>query len=119
MLTDNQISLFIKNFNVETLNPDGKPNLMANFLVQVLGSLSEMERINIRQRMESGYYAYIKAGHKVGRKIGYRKDSSQFLAENKDVAKLLKQGFSVRKVMKLTDKSSGLVMKVKKTLVAA
>ena len=38
------------------------------------------------------------------------------LNENKEVAKLLRQIFSVRKVMKLTDKSSGLVQKVKKLL---
>jgi DNA invertase Pin-like site-specific DNA recombinase len=110
------VSLYIKNFNIETLNPDGKPNLMANFMVQVLSSISEMERTSIRQRMESGYRNHLANGGSVGRKMGFRKDSMVFLSENKDVAKLLKQGLSVRKVMKLTDKSGGTVMKVKRCI---
>jgi len=36
------------------------------------------------------------------------------MKEHKDIVKLLKQGYSVRKVMKLTDKSSGTIQKVKK-----
>ena len=57
---------------------------------------------------------YVFAGIKVGRKEGFRKDNEALLTEHKDVAKLLKQGLSVRKVMKLTDKSSGTIQKVKK-----
>jgi hypothetical protein len=49
-------------------------------------------------------------------KEGFKKDDDILLSEYKDVVKLLKQGFSVRKVMKLTDRSSGLVQKVKKLL---
>jgi hypothetical protein len=44
------------------------------------------------------------------------KSDEQFLEENKEVAKLLKQGYAVRKVMKLADKSSGTVQKVKKLI---
>ena len=110
------ISLFIKNFNIETLDQNCKPNLMSNFMIQILTSVSEMERSTIRQRMKSGYDNFRNNGGSVGRKEGYKKDDSVLLAENKDVVKLLKQGFSVRKVMKLTDKSSGTVQKVKKVL---
>jgi uncharacterized protein YerC len=35
------------------------------------------------------------------------------LNEYKDIVKLLKQDYSVRKIMKLTDRSSGTIMKVK------
>lgn len=110
------ISLFIKNFNIETLDQNCKPNLMSNFMIQILTSVSEMERSTIRQRMKSGYDNFRNNGGSVGRKEGFRKDNSVLLSENKDVVKLLKQGFSVRKVMKLTDKSSGTVQKVKKVL---
>jgi DNA invertase Pin-like site-specific DNA recombinase len=110
------ISLFIKNFNIETLDQNCKPNLMSNFMIQILTSVSEMERSTIRQRMKSGYDNFRNNGGIVGRREGFRKDSSVLLSENKDVAKLLRQGLSVRKVMKLTDKSSGLVMKVKKVI---
>ncbi len=71
----------------------------------------------IVQRLKNGYIAARKSGIKVGRKTGVQvKSDEQFLEENKEVAKLLKQGYAVRKVMKLTDRSSGTVQKVKKLL---
>ena len=115
MFNKNGISLYIKNFNLETLNEKGEVNPLTQFMVQILTSVSEMERTTIRMRMKSGYDNYRKT-HKVGRKVGYRKSESQLIEENKDVLKLLKQGFSVRKIMKLCDKSSGTVQKVKKMI---
>lgn len=118
LLNDNCISLFIKNYNIETLNDKCEINPLSQFMIQILTSVSEMEKTTIRQRVKSGYDSFRKAGGKVGRKEGYRKDGDTLLAENKDVVKLLKQGYSVRKVMKLTDKSSGTVQKIKKIVEA-
>jgi DNA invertase Pin-like site-specific DNA recombinase len=116
LLSENKISLFIKNYNIETLDDKGEVNPMSQFMIQILTSVSEMERTTIRQRIKSGYDSYRKRGGVVGRKKGYRKDSEELLQEHKDVVKLLKQGFSVRKTMKLTDKSSGTVQKMKKLI---
>lgn len=116
LLNENCISLFIKNYNIETLNDKCEVNPLSQFMLQVLSSVSEMEVNSIRSRIKSGYDSYRKNGGKVGRKEGFRKDETQILTENKDVVKLLKQEFSVRKVMKLTDKSSGTVQKIKKIL---
>lgn len=113
LLNENKISLFIKNYNIETLNDRGEINPLSQFMIQILTSVSEMERTTIRQRVKSGYDSYRKHGGKVGRKEGYKKDTETLLAEHKDVVKLLKQGYSIRKVMKLTDKSGGTVQKVK------
>jgi DNA invertase Pin-like site-specific DNA recombinase len=115
LLNQAKVSLFIKNYNLETLNSDNTINPLSQFMVQILNSVNEMERQTIVQRLKSGYIAARKSGTKVGRKIGVQvKSDEQFLNENKEVAKLLKQGYSVRKVMKLTDRSSGTVQKVKK-----
>jgi DNA invertase Pin-like site-specific DNA recombinase len=116
LLNENCISLFIKNYNIETLNDKCEINPLSQFMIQILTSVSEMERTQIRQRIKSGYDSFRTNGGKVGRKTGYRKDDGQILSEYKDVVKLLKQGFSVRKVMKLTDKSSGTVQKVKRVM---
>ena len=116
LLSENKISLFIKNYNIETLDDKGEVNPMSQFMIQILTSVSEMERTTIRQRMKSGYDQYRKRGGKVGRKDGYKKNTSQLLEEHKDVVKLLKQGYSIRKTMKLTDKSSGTVQKMKKLI---
>jgi DNA invertase Pin-like site-specific DNA recombinase len=117
MLNEAKISLYIKNYNLETLNPNGTVNPLSQFMVQILNSVNEMERQTIVQRLRSGYSAARSKGVRVGRKTGVQvKSDDQFLKENKEVAKLLKQGFSVRKVMKLTDRSSGTVQKVKKLI---
>ncbi len=117
LLNDNCISLYIKNYNIETLNDKCEINPLSQFMIQILTSVSEMEKTTIRQRIKSGYDSYRKAGGKVGRKEGFRKDEKELLAEHKDVVKLLKQGLSIRKIMKLTGKSSGTVQKVKQLMV--
>ena len=117
LLNEAKVSLFIKNYNLETLNPDGTINVLSQFMAQVLNSVYMMERLAIVQRLRSGYSAARGRGIKVGRKPGVQvKSDEQFLYENKEVAKLLKQGYSVRKVMKLTDRSSGTVQKVKRSI---
>ena len=115
MLNEAKVSLFIKNYNLETLNPDGTINPLSQFMVQILNSVNEMERQTIVQRLRSGYSAARNKGVKVGRKTGVQvKSDEQFLKENKEVVKLLKQGYPVRKIMKITNRSSGTVQKVKR-----
>lgn len=116
LLNENCISLYIKNHNIETLNDKCEINPMSQFLIQILTSVSEMEKTQIRQRIKSGYDSFRKNGGKVGRKEGFKKDAETLLTEHKDIVKLLKQGYSVRKTMKLTDKSSGTVQKVRKLI---
>ena len=108
--------MFIKNYNIETLTEDKEINPLSQFMVQILSSVSMMERVQIRQRVKSGYDNFRTNGGKVGRKEGFRKSEEDLLSEHKDVVKLLKQGLSVRKVMKLTDKSSGTIQKISKLL---
>jgi DNA invertase Pin-like site-specific DNA recombinase len=116
LLHENNISLYIKNHNIDTLDENGNVNPMSQFMIQILTSVSEMEKNTIRQRVKSGYDNYRKSGGKVGRRSGFKKDDETLLNENKDVVKLLKQEYPIRKIMKLTNKSSGLVQKVKKLI---
>ena len=116
LFNDNCISLFIKNYNIETLNDKCEINPLSQFMIQILTSVSEMEKTTIRQRVSSGYEQFRKNGGKVGRKEGFKKDKEILLTEHKDVVKLLKQDYSVRKIMKLTDKSSGTIMKIKRLI---
>lgn len=118
MLNEAKISLYIKNYNLETLNQNGTINPLSQFMVQILNSVNEMERFAIVQRLQSGYRQHIALNRPVGRKPGIQiKSETDFLKENKEAIKLLKQGFSIRKVMKLTDRSSGTVQKVKKLII--
>ena len=113
LLNENCISLFIKNYNIETLNDKCEINPLSQFMIQILTSVSQMERSQIRQRIKSGYDSFRKNGGKVGRKNGFTKDKETLLNQHKDVVKYLRQGQSVRNTMKLTGKSSGTVQKIK------
>jgi DNA invertase Pin-like site-specific DNA recombinase len=118
LLNKNNISLYIKNFNIETLDAEGKQNVLSSFLIQILSSVYQMERTQIRSRIASGYQNFRSAGGKVGRKTGYKKSDEKFKEENQDVFRLLKANqkgktYSVRQIMVLTNKSSSTVQKAK------
>ena len=49
------ISLYIQNYNIETLTDDGKVNPMSQFLITILAEVARMERKTIKERMDSGY----------------------------------------------------------------
>ena len=117
LLNEAKVSLFIKNYSIETLDADGKPNIMAQFLVTILAEVARMERSTIKERMDSGYIKYRAEGGMVGRKIGYRKDNDILREEYADVFRLLKKGLSIRNIAKITNHSLNTVMKCKKMLV--
>ena len=54
-LNDMKVSMYIQNYNIETLNEDGKVNAMSQFLITILAEIARMERKTIRERMNSGY----------------------------------------------------------------
>ena len=85
-------------------------------MIQILSSVSSMERTQIRQRIKSGYEIFRTNGGKVGRKEGFKKSDEKVLEEHKDILKLLKQNYSVRNIMKITGKSNGTIQKISKLL---
>jgi DNA invertase Pin-like site-specific DNA recombinase len=116
LLNDLKVSLHIKTYDLETLDEKGNPNPLAQFMISLLGSVAQLERQQIRTRMESGYRAYREKGGRVGRKLGSTVAPPILLEKHREAVKLLKQGYSVRKVAKLTDKSPATVQKVKKLI---
>ena len=109
-----KISLYIKNYNIETLDENKEINPLTELMLNILSSINQIERSIISSRLISGLEKFRKAGGKSGRKQGYRKSDKQLLQDHSEVVKYLKKGFSIRDIMKLTNKSSALVQKVKK-----
>ena len=116
MLNEAGVSLYIQNYNIETLTPEGKINAMSQFLVTILAEVAKMERRTIRVRMESGYDNFINSGGRVGRKPGYRKTDDLLLVEYAEELRLLKKGISLRNVSKLTGTSVNTLRKCKALL---
>lgn len=111
-LTELGVSLYIHQNGLETLQPDGNPNPIAQLVLGILAQFNSMERNLIRSRMESGYNHFRATGGKVGRKEGYRKSAEQMRAEYTDEIKLLKKGYSLRNVSKLTATSINTLRKL-------
>lgn len=112
MLNKKEISLYIQNYAIETLTKEGKVNAMSQFLITILAEVARMERKTIRERVESGYNNFRANGGKVGRKQGYRKSDDAMKDEYADEIRLLKKGYSLRNVAKLTDTSVNTLRKL-------
>ena len=111
-LNDMKVSLYIQNYNIETLNEDGKVNAMSQFLITILAEIARMERKTIRERMNSGYKNFREQGGVVGRKPGYIKSEDQMKQQYSQEIKLLRKGLSLREVSKLTGHSVNTIRKV-------
>ena len=116
MLNGKGISLYIQNYNIETLTKEGKVNAMSQFLITILAEVARMERKTIRERVESGYKNYRAAGGKVGRKVGYQKSELDMKEQYVEEIKLLKKGYSLRNISKLTGTSINTIRKCRNIL---
>lgn len=115
-LNEAGVSLYIQNYNIETLTKDGKVNAMSQFLITILAEVAKMERTTIRERMESGYVNHISNEGRVGRRPGYKKTDDLLMAEYPEEIRLLKKGISLRNVSKLTGTSVNTLRKCKALL---
>lgn len=112
ILNQNKVSVYIQNYNIETLTSDGEINPLSQFLITILAEVARMERKTIRERVASGYQNYRANGGLVGRKVGYRKDEVTMKEEYKEEIKLLKKNISLRNVKKITGTSINTLRKL-------
>lgn len=113
-LTERKISLYIFQNGLETLQPDGTINPIAQLVLGVISQFNSMERSLIRSRMESGYNHFRQQGGKVGRKEGFRKSNEQMKAQYSKEVQLLRKGLSLRNISAITGTSTGTLQKIKK-----
>ena len=112
-LTEQGVSVYIHQNGLETLQPDGNPNPIAQLVLGILAQFNSMERSLIRSRMESGYNHYRANGGKVGRKEGYCKSAELMRAEYAEELRLLRKGYSLANVSKLTGTAINTLRKLK------
>ena len=99
---------------------DGRENIHLAITISVLSCASQIEREYFHYRLQSGRKVYVdkniaatgKSG--LGRKVGYRKPIERKKEEYKETLKLLKAGYPIRKVAKLTDVSESTIKRLKK-----
>ncbi len=116
-LNENGVSLYVKNYNLETLNPDGQVNPVASLICTILLEVASMERLTIIERTTSGRNQYIakcrEQGIKMGRPSTYRKSPEEYKEQYSKEISLLKKGISLRNVSQLTGTSVNTLRKIR------
>ncbi len=117
ILHEAKVCVYIQNIGLYSLQPDGAVNPVASIMITILAEMSNIERGNIQYRLNSGRQQYINRGGKLGRRKGSIKTAEQKKEEYKEVISLLKRGYSIRNVAKLTGFSIQTVQTVKNQFV--
>ena len=115
-LNEHKVSIFVKNYNLETLTPDGNVNPVASLITTILLEVAQMERLTIKERMTSGRNQYIAKcranGIKMGRPASYRKSEAAYREQYAKELSLLRKGISLRNVSALTGTSVNTLRKL-------
>ena len=119
-LKDNGINAYFLKEGLSLFSEDGSENVYLAVMLSVLCVCSQIERENIYYRLQSGRKVFVdknlaetgKSG--LGRKVGYRKPIDKKREEYKETLKLLRAGYPIRKVAKLTDVSESTVKRLKR-----
>ena len=111
---DNNLNIYFQKENLSLFNADGSKNPFLTIFISVLGTCAEMERENIKFRLNSGLRRHIENGGRMGRTIGSTKSREKKQEEYAKVIKLLKSGQSVRNTAKLCEVGISTVQRVKK-----
>lgn len=119
-LTENGVSLFVKNYNLETLDANGKPNPITSLICTILLEIASMERLTIKERMESGRKQYIehcrKEGIKMGRPSTYRKSTDTYKEQYSKEIGLIHKGLSLKNISAITGTSINTIRKIRDTV---
>ncbi len=117
ILHEARVCVYIQNIGLYSLQPNGEVNPVASIMITILAEMSNIERSNIQYRLNSGRQQYINRGGKLGRRKGSVKTIEQKKEEYKEVISLLKRGYSIRNVARLTGFSIQTVQTVKNQFV--
>ena len=105
------LNVYFQKEQMSIFTPDGKPHPFLMIFIAVLGTIAEMERENIKFRLQSGRNKYISEGGKCGRE-GYRKSPDEYRRDYPEVFKHLrkKDRLSYDNIAKLCDCSKRTVI---------
>ena len=114
-LHDLGCSINILSMNLKTLE-NGKETMAGKIVIAVFSQIAEVERENIKQRLQGGYKHFRSKGGKVGRKVGYTKDIR--LTKNyKQIRRLLEKGNKLVDIQLASGVSLNTIRKVRSHLV--
>ena len=111
---DNHLNIYFQKENLSLFNADGSKNPFLTIFISVLGTCAEMERDNIKFRLNSGLRRYVANGGRIGRKQGSTKSKEQKQEEYAKVIRSLRAGKSIRDTAAICSVSVSTVQRIKK-----
>ena len=120
ILNEHKVSLYVKNYNLETLDSEGKVNPVASLICTILLEVAAMERLTIKERMASGRDQYIekcrREGIKMGRPSTYRKSDEEYKKQYQREILLIRKGLSLANISAITGTSINTIRKIKEVM---
>ena len=114
---ENHLNVYFQKEQLSIFNSDGKEHPFLTIFIAVLGTCAEMERENIKFRLNSGKAQFMANGGKVGRKEGYKKPDEKFQEQYAAVIKQLKKGYPIRMIAKSCGCGISTVQRIKKKFI--
>lgn len=90
-LKDHHINVYFQKENFFLLDETGQETITTRVLVFSFSMCAELERENIKFRLQSGLAQYRASGGKVGRNTGYQKPKETYLEEYPELIEKLKE----------------------------
>ena len=120
ILNEHKVSLYVKNYNLETLDSEERVNPVASLICTILLEVAAMERLTIKERMESGRRQYIekcrREGIKMGRPSTYRKSIDEYKKQYQREISLIRKGLSLANISAITGTSINTIRKIKEVM---
>ena len=98
-LQDNKINAFFQKENMMLLNDNGEVSPTTTILISCLGMVAQLERDNIKFRLNSGRECAKNKGVKMGRPTNTKMTSTQRQQKYSKVIKMLNKGLTVKEVL--------------------
>ena len=111
---EKHLNVYFQKEQLSIFDASGKEHPFLTIFIAVLGTCAEMERDNIKFRLNSGKAQYMAKGGKVGRKEGYRKSDEELQEQYAGVIKQLRKGYPIRMIAKNEGVGISTVQRIKK-----
>jgi len=114
--SERKIPIIFLNQGLRTIDENGKDNSIANLMISILATVSEMERSQIRERQLEGVRLAKARGIYKGRLSGTTEGVLVFLSKpkNRKALEYLKKGYKMNEAAKLASVNINTMTKIKK-----
>lgn len=102
----------IKNINLKMLDDNGKLNLISKMVLDLMGSIANIEINNMKERQLEGIAMAKQRNVYTGRQHGAKGNPEKLLTKHNDIVVLLNSGLSMKKASRFSKKSFATVKRI-------